>query len=224
MFVTSHIRRNKIKTLIQFDFDGTITIDDISYGILDKYADKSWLTWADKYHRGEINVGEFNSRVFCMVKQNKETLMEYTRQHSKLRPGFKELLDYCNNKGIEVAIVSNGLDFYIDAVLNEMGLKNILTYSGKSEFGNNGITVRYIGPSGKEMMYGFKEAYTKLFKQQGYQIYYVGNGISDIPAARLSDRIFARDDLLTHCREANLECIPFDDFKDIIKSLAVSEG
>ncbi len=195
-------------------------MDDISYGILDEYADNSWRVWEEKYHRNEITVAEFNTGVFSMVKEDKETLTAYARRHSQLRPGFQELLDFCKKKGIEFIIVSNGLDFYIETVLTDLGLNNIKTFAGKSEFDHNGVTVRYIGPSGREMMSGFKEAYTQLYIKQGYRIVYIGNGISDIPAARLSYRVFAREDLLAHCSEAKLNCIPFDDLNDVVKGLA----
>jgi 2-hydroxy-3-keto-5-methylthiopentenyl-1-phosphate phosphatase len=155
-----------------------------------------------------------------MVKADKETLITYTRQHSQLRAGFKEILDFCKKKGIEFVIVSNGLDFYIEKVLTDLGLNKLKTLAGRAEFNHNGITVRYIGPEGNELMSGFKEAYTRLYINQGYRIVYIGNGISDIPAARLSCRVFGRDDLLEHCSEASLKCIPFDDLNDVIKGLA----
>ncbi len=154
-----------------------------------------------------------------MVKEDKKTLIAYTRQHSQLRPGFDKLLDYCRRKDIEFVIVSNGLDFYIETVLTDLGLNSLKTIAGRTEFDHNGITVRYIGPTGMEMKVGFKEAYTKLYIGQGYRVVYIGNGISDIPSARLSYRVFARDDLLEHCSEAQLSCIPFNDMHDVIEGL-----
>jgi 2-hydroxy-3-keto-5-methylthiopentenyl-1-phosphate phosphatase len=155
-----------------------------------------------------------------MVKTDKKTLISYTRQHSQLRGGFKELLDYCKKNNIEFVIVSNGLDFYIETLLNDLGLNKLKTIAGRTEFNHNGITVRYIGPEGNELMSGFKEAYARLYINQGYRIVYIGNGISDISAARLSYRVFARDDLLEYCSESSLKCIPFDDLNDVIKGLA----
>lgn len=155
-----------------------------------------------------------------MVKEDRETLIEYARLHSDLRPGFKELLDYCNQRNIDFAIISNGLDFYIESILNGVGLGNLRKIAGKTEFGSDGITVKYFGPTGIEMISGFKEAYTKLFIQQGFRVIYIGDGISDIPSAKLCYRVFARDDLLAHCSEAKLECLPFNDLHDVIKGLA----
>lgn len=154
-----------------------------------------------------------------MVKSDKRTLIEYTRRHAQLRPGFPELLDFCEKNKFEFVIVSNGFDFYIDVVLNDLGLNHIKTVYGKTEFNHNGLAVKYFSPAGIEMMSGFKEAYTRLYMEQGYRIIYIGNGISDIPAARLSYRIFARDDLLVHCSEAKLNCVPFADMYDVVKGL-----
>jgi 2-hydroxy-3-keto-5-methylthiopentenyl-1-phosphate phosphatase len=155
-----------------------------------------------------------------MVKAGKVELIAYTRRHAQLRSGFHELLRFCNRKNIEFVIVSNGFDFYIETVLHDLGLNNIKVISGKVEFNHNGLAVKYFSPTGVEMVSGFKEAYTRLYQKQGYRIIYIGNGISDVPAARLSYRIFARDDLLAHCSEAKLNCIPFDNMHDVIKGLA----
>ncbi len=90
-----------------------------------------------------------------MVKQDRETLTEFARKHSALRPGFREFLKYCDQKHLEFVVVSNGLDFYIESILNDIGLGSLRTIAGKSEFGDNGISVKYFGPTGEEMMQGF---------------------------------------------------------------------
>ena len=66
---------------------------------------------------------------------------------------------------------------------------------------------------------GFKETYTRLFLKQGYRVIYVGNGVSDIYPSRLAHHVFATADLLNTCRETGLDCIPFDNFNDVIKGL-----
>jgi 2-hydroxy-3-keto-5-methylthiopentenyl-1-phosphate phosphatase len=154
-----------------------------------------------------------------MVKADKQTLIDYTRRHSQLRSGFRELLGYCDQNNIEFVIISNGFDFYIETVLHDLGLNGLKASTGKTEFNSNGLKVRYFSPAGIELASGFKEAYATLYKEQGYRIIYIGNGISDIPAAKLSYRIFARDDLLAHCSEAKLHCLPFSDMHDVIKGL-----
>jgi 2-hydroxy-3-keto-5-methylthiopentenyl-1-phosphate phosphatase len=210
---------SKMKTLIQCDFDGTITEEDVSFLLLDTFAQGDWRRLLRKYKEHEISVGEFNTRAFAMVKASKEALLRAAMGKVKIRTGFQELVDYCSRRDFRLVIVSNGLDFYIKAILGEIGLENIEIYAAQSSFHSEGMKVQYIGPDGRQLDSSLKEAYIKSFLGQGYRVIYVGNGDSDISAAKYAHYIFARGELLAYCRGNNLECKPFDNFTDVVKEL-----
>ncbi len=208
-----------MKTLVQCDFDGTITQEDVSFLLLDAFANGNWRQLLTQYKEGKISVNRFNTKAFAMVNADRQTLLEFMGSRAKMRAGFDELLDYCHRKGFQFVIVSNGLDFYIEAILKDIGVDNIEVFSAQTQFGPNGIETKYIGPEGSQLEDGFKEAYTRLFLREGYRLVYVGNGISDISPARLAHHIFATGDLLTYCKEMNLNCRSFVDLNDVIRGL-----
>ena len=208
-----------IKTLVQCDFDGTITEEDVSFLLLDIFAQGDWRRLLQEYKGRKISVGYFNTKAFAMVKADKSTLLEAVKGEVKMRAGFRELVDYCSKRGFRLVIVSNGLDFYVHAILKEIGLENIEVYAARTWFHPEGIKVRYIGPDGNQLGSGLKEAYIKLFLEQGYRVIYVGNGDSDIPPAKYAHHIFARGELLAYCKENNLECKPFNDLTDVVTVL-----
>jgi len=218
-----------MKTLIQCDFDGTITDEDTSFILLDDFAQGDWRQLLRQYKEHRISVGEFNTRAFAMVKADKPTLLKAIRGEAsgsraqarkvKMRAGFRELVDCCSKRGFRLVIVSNGLDFYIKAVLEELGLENIEVYAARTWFHPEGLEVQYIGPDGNQLGSGLKEAYVKLFLEQGYRVIYIGNGDSDISPARYAHHIFARGELLTYCKENNLECRSFTDLTDVVSAL-----
>ncbi len=206
------------KTLVQCDFDGTITEEDEAFILLDAFADGNWRQVLDEYKDGKISVGAFNSRAFAMVKADEQTMLELVQRTQHVRPGFTDLVSHCRQKGFRLVIVSNGLDFYIEAILKKLGV-DVEVFAAKTRFNPVGITVQYVGPDGKVLDDSFKEAYTRAFLSESYRVVYVGNGPSDMPAARLAHRIFATGGLLELCRETNLNCIPFDDLHDVVKNL-----
>lgn len=208
-----------MKTLIQCDFDGTITENDVSYFLLDAFAQGDWRGLLQEYEEHRISVGEFNTGAFAMVKADRQTLIEAIKARVKIRGGFQELVSYCSTKGYRFVIVSNGLAFYIKAILKEVGLETIETYAARTSFSPEGMKVRYVGPDGKQLGDGFKEVYIKLFLQQGYRVVYAGNGDSDILPAKYAYRVFATSDLLAYCKKNNLECKPFAELNDIVKGL-----
>jgi 2-hydroxy-3-keto-5-methylthiopentenyl-1-phosphate phosphatase len=213
-----------MKTAIQIDFDGTVTIEDVSFLLLDTYVGSMWREYLKEYNEGKISVGTFNKKVFSMMKADKKTMTDLvlTSERVKVRPGFRELVEYCSRKDYKTVIVSNGVIFYIEAILKKSGvskIKGIEIYAAKDEFYSGGMKVAYIGPDGNELEAGFKEAYTSSLLKEGYRVIYVGNGDSDIYPARRAKFIFATDQLLKRCQAEKLDCIPFNDFFEVINGL-----
>ena len=209
------------KTAVQIDFDGTVTLEDVSYLLLDAYADPSWRDILEEYSSGKIPVGTFNRRVFSLVKADRETMLKkvLTSDRVKIRNGFGEFIDFCKSRGYKASIVSNGLEFYIRAIMESLGIDGVDIYAAENEFFPGGVKVRYVGLDGEESEEGLKEAHVRHMKERGLDIIYIGNGESDIYPARIADRVFATEDLLVKCREEGLLCTEFRDFFDIIDVL-----
>jgi len=208
-----------MKTLVQCDFDGTITEEDTSFFLLDAFAQGDWRRLLRKYKEHKISVGEFNTKAFAMVKADKPALLGALQGKIKVRAGFHELVNYCRRKDFRLVIVSNGLDFYIEATLKDLGLKNIEVHAAQASFHSEGMEVQYMGPDGKRLQDGVKEAYTKLFLKLGYRVIYVGNGDSDFAPAKYAHHVFATGELLAYCRENNLNYKPFENFIEVVKDI-----
>ena len=114
-----------MKTLVQCDFDGTITEEDMGFLLLDSFASEDWRRLLTEYREGRMSVGHFNTRAFAMVKADKHRLLEALQGNVKVRAGFHELVSCCMGKGLRFVIVSNGLDFYIRAVLKDLRLGDL---------------------------------------------------------------------------------------------------
>lgn len=207
------------KTIVQCDFDGTITEEDVSFILLDTFAGGNWRRLLDQYREGKISVGVLNTKAFAMVKADKQSLLEAAKGGLKIRAGFHDLVDYSRRQGFRLVIVSNGLDFYIEAILKDIGIEDIEVYAARTHFTSNGLKVQYIGPDGNVMSDGFKDAYVNLFLNNDYQVVYVGNGVSDIVPAKKCHHIFATGELLAYCEETDLKNMAFNDCNDIITGL-----
>ena len=208
------------KILIQCDFDGTVTEDDISFILLDAFARGDWRAINKQYSEGKITVGQFNERAFGLVRAGKKTMLDYLKDKVKVRPGFQKLVELCRQKGIRLVIVSNGLDFYIKKVLNDMGLSNLEYHAAETRFHANKLKVRYLGPDGSVVDSGYKEKYVAQFLNEGYQVIYIGNGTSDLSPARGAHQIFATESLLKSCQSNGVTCIPFTSFFEINQVLS----
>ena len=207
------------RTIVQSDFDGTITVEDVSFMILDAFADGDWRSLLKAYRESKISVNHFNAEAFGMVKADKPTLADFAINTMRIRDGFHKLIDSCKRMGFRFVIVSNGLDFYIKAILQDIGLDDIEVLAARTKFVSDSLNVAYIGPDGNQMENGFKEAHTKSFLDNGYRVIYLGNGISDIPAARHAQHVFATGELRAYYDKTNTNYLPFTDLNDVALAL-----
>ena len=206
-------------TVIQCDFDGTITEEDVSFALLDMFATDDWRKILEEYRKGKITVGKLNTDAFSLVKADRQTLIRAMDGKVKIRAGFHDLVDFCNKRGIYLHIVSNGLDFYIEQVLKEIRLESIPFFAAQTTFSPGRVDVVYRGPDGTPMEHGLKEYFVNSFLEKGCKIVYIGNGPSDLQPARLCHQVFATDDLVSFCEEAGVSCSAFNDFNDILAVL-----
>ncbi len=204
-----------LRTVVQCDFDGTITEEDISFAILEEYADGDWRRLLREHEAGKISVGSFNRQAFAMVRADHKSLTTLARRAAKIRAGFESMVAVCRRKGFELEVVSNGLDFYIEEILCAVGFKGIPVHAAETKFHPEGLKVRYVTPDGNEVEDNFKGAYTSLYLDSGRRVIYMGNGNSDFAPARRCHHIFATGTLLTKCRGSNVNHTGFNDFHEV---------
>ena len=208
------------RTLVQCDFDGTVTIGDVSYLLLDAFASGDWRYWEKQYAAGEISVGRFNTEVFSMVTADRQTMLDYIKGKVTIRPGFDEFVALYRRRGFRLVIVSNGLEFYIKQVMEDIGMPDLETHAAETYFYPGGLRVEYTSPDSTVADIGPKGAFANLFLSDGYRVVYIGDGRSDFEPARQCHTIFAAADggnLLSLCRRNNVACQPYTTFHDIIR-------
>ena len=208
------------KTVVQCDFDGTITGKDVSFMMLEEFADGDWHALMRQYRNGQISVGRFNTMAFEMIKASREELLDTVARTMELRLGLPEMVAACRRKGFRFLVVSNGLDFYIEDILEKIGLGDVEVRAAETRFTPDGLRVRYLGPDNTVYDDGFKEAYVDRFLAEGCRVIYMGNGLSDIPSAIKCHHIFAAAELLDYCQKNNLpNYTPITDFYEVARTL-----
>jgi 2-hydroxy-3-keto-5-methylthiopentenyl-1-phosphate phosphatase len=209
--------------IIQCDFDGTIIKNNLSVLIREHFAPEPWRNIEADYIEGRITVEESNRRQFALIKEPKEKLQEFVRSHIDLRQGFLEFTADCEAKRHQLVIVSSGLDFYIDVVLSELGISDIEMYCGTTEFNEKGIMVNYYDHNGNIIKHGFKNSYINWLKCRNENVVYIGDGLSDLEAARHANYVFATSHLAMLLKEEHVSWSSFDNFINIINKLTLFE-
>ena len=201
--------------IIQCDFDGTIITNNMSLLLREEFAAGAWRQLENDYLHGYLTVEQSNMLQFTLIKEPKEKLQEFICQHIEVRPGFLEFVRYCRDTGIPLVIVSSGLDFYIETVLTQIGMRNLELHCGQTTFGKDGIIVSYTDPAGNIINEGSKIKYLDWLRKRDTNITYIGDGLSDLEAARNADHVFATSHLLRLLNNDSIACSAFSDFFDL---------
>jgi 2,3-diketo-5-methylthio-1-phosphopentane phosphatase/HAD superfamily hydrolase (TIGR01509 family) len=211
-----------MKHLILCDFDGTISVRDMSYELLCTFTRGDWEEIDRQYREGKIGSRKAYEQIAGMCEVNPEEMDDFIMKRSLIDPYFGEFYDYCLRKGIELKIVSDGFDIYIKRLLEHHGLPPIPTFANRLSF-KKGRKIHFEHPyhNPKCGLCGTCKRAILLEERPFYdRITYIGNGYSDRCAAQEADRIYAKELLFEICAREGTNCTYFDHFGDIMDDLS----
>jgi 2-hydroxy-3-keto-5-methylthiopentenyl-1-phosphate phosphatase len=206
--------------IVVCDFDGTITVEDVTNLIWDAHLPYDWRTALLPPSRdGRLSPLAMIARGYGDVAVPADALLAQVRPRARLRDGWAELGALCERRGWPLEVVSHGLGFYIRCLLPP-GVR-VTSFEGAFEGGRWEVTL----PEGVILDDGedFKTHVVAALRARhpGHAAVYVGDGRLDFPAARTCDRVFAvrGSPLVTHCRDAGVPCTEFDTFDEVAAAL-----
>jgi 2-hydroxy-3-keto-5-methylthiopentenyl-1-phosphate phosphatase len=223
--VTSHdsaTPRLLDSTLIIFsDFDGTITQADVTDRILEELAHPMWREVEDEWVRGLIGSRECLERQIALVDASLEQLNALI-DAIPLDPTFGAFYQFTGRQGIPFYVVSDGFDYVISRILKRAGV------NGDLENGRH-LYASHLEIAGRRLAASFphsdsgcthgcatcKAAVIRRLRGKDSRAVFIGDGFSDRFAVEEADVVFAKKQLLGHCRRRNLSCRAFEAFADV---------
>ena len=214
------------KTVLVTDFDGTIIKKDFFYHIIDKYmSEEDIQPWNDYLAKKITHFDALNAifqKLHLSLDELHKTILEIPVEDC-----FTELVDFCNDNSVDIYVVSAGADYYINYILETMGIKDsVKLIANESTYATEqGLNMTKL--SGDSLFYSDnygidKEAVIKYLKTKYDLTIFAGDGNPDFKAARLADVVFARGTLKELCERNNVEFIELDSYcriYDFIKTL-----
>jgi 2-hydroxy-3-keto-5-methylthiopentenyl-1-phosphate phosphatase len=213
----------KERSLVITDFDGTLSLTDVGYEVLLKFSRQGWDDIDRDYCEGRIGSKEAYGRICAILGGTREDMLQFVAENTVIDPHFKEFYAFCRKNGIDVRVVSDGLDFYIDFILRRHGLSdipffcNVMTFDdGKPrsiEFPHANETCNKCGTCKSSILESCRAGYGKIV--------YVGDGYSDLCPARKADLVFAKGILWTRLSKKEQKGVrKFRSFRDVTKFLS----
>jgi 2-hydroxy-3-keto-5-methylthiopentenyl-1-phosphate phosphatase len=199
--------------LVICDFDGTIAHVDVTDGVLSRFALPEWEDIEAEWKAGRIGSRECMKRQVDLLRTPRAALDAYL-DTVEIDPAFPAFVADCRARGLEVVVISDGIDYSIRRILGRHGLDDLLRASN-----------RLVQLEGERYSLEFPDANPKCSAgsgtckcrsssrmASGRPRLLIGDGSSDFCLAGEADLVFAKHKLLQRCRERGLPHLACPDF------------
>jgi 2-hydroxy-3-keto-5-methylthiopentenyl-1-phosphate phosphatase len=203
---------------VYVDFDGTIMPCDTTDYLLERFALPEWHAIEEEWAAGRIGSRECMARQVELLRATPAQL-EAAAAELEIDPGVPGFLAACQRHGLEVAVVSDGLDAVIRSTLARNGLDipyyaNHLVHAGGDRWRLEFPHSRAACATGA--------GHCKCARTESHPdalSVVVGDGRSDFCIAGRADIVLAKSKLIEECRSNGIPHLSFRGFDEATELL-----
>jgi len=214
-----------VPVAVLIDYDGTIATNDVSDDLVRAASSaQDWLALELAYREGAIGSRALLEVETRLLPRDQADLPDVLR-HQPHDPAFAPFVDFARAHAMVIEVVSDGLGFFVGPALVELGVGDIPVFSASLRFEAAGPHITF--PHGNpacSVCGTCKRARVLHHQAAGRHVVYVGDGYSDQYAVQYADTVFAKDDLVSICRDRDVAFEPWATFADIEAWLSSRAG
>ena len=198
------------------DFDGTICPHDVSEEILEAFAPGEGREIDLQFQRGEIGSRECLARQAELLKGQERDLLAFVLDRFTVDSTFPPFVSWAREQGLQLAVASDGLGFYIQPMLEAAGVRDLSVLTNDFSLPGGRLDLRF--PHAHPFCEGCGTCKMRIVRAHRYltgSVAFVGEGHSDRYGALYADLVFATKHLAEICREAGVPFVEWRSFDDI---------
>lgn len=200
--------------MVQSDFDGTISVLDVTDTLLQRFGRPGWQALEDAWERGDIGSRECMTGQVALLDMSERELKAHL-DTIEIDPGFIGFVAEARLYGIPVQVVSDGIDYAIRHVLHRYGLDHLdvianhLVQTGEREWQlespwSSARCARASGNCKCERLAEQRAMYGRVL--------YIGDGSSDFCVSGKADFVLAKHRLIDYCASHGIAHARFEHF------------
>lgn len=221
---------------MQLDFDGTIFMQDTGHVLFDSYGcgSERRRQLDEQLKNGERTFRDVSEEMWASLNVPFDDGFAVMEKALEIDTDFQTFHRFCFDNNIPFNVISAGLKpvlrRVLDKFLGEEQSARINIVANDAEISADGSAWkpvwRHDNDLGHDKAISMTEARREVEELSAADgsvplIVFIGDGVSDLPAAREADVLFARRGLRLedYCKEHGIAYIPFDTFADIQKEI-----
>jgi len=203
------------------DFDGTVSVEDITDSLLERFARAGWQAIEQAWRRGEIGSHDCMAEQVALLDADRDEIDAHL-DSMMIDRAFPLFVEEAERVGMPLAIVSDGIDYAIRRILDSHGLGRLPIIANRLESAG-ARTWRLDFPFGSASCRiasgNCKCACAHRARSEQRKVLLIGDGASDFCVAAEADLVFAKHRLIEHCRAAGIPYVPITGFADALELL-----
>ena len=196
-----------------FDFDGTITDEDVTDLVLNRFARPEWLQVEELWKKGLIGSRQCLKDQMALVEAGLFEILIYVDSIA-VDVAFSAVAKWLQANGQPLAIISDGFQVFIDRILANAGIRNIPIYANGLSTVDGRLETSFMNTAAN-CPAGTCKCEVAQTLSKGLPVVLVGDGQSDYCLAKEADYVFAKGKLADYCRENNLPHSVFSNMDEL---------
>ncbi len=203
------------------DFDGTITNIDVGEELFVRFTDREKAyAIVKRWLNGEItSIQTWEMLCIMLDNINIELINEFI-DSVEIDFYLQSFLSFCKQNEIDIFVLSDGFDYYINRILKKYQLQYLPTFSNIAKFEGNSCKPQFpFRDENCQKCANCKRNH--IINNSGDEDYtiYVGDGFSDVCPVEFCDYVFAKKTLLRYCETYRISYFPYKNFNDVQRKL-----
>jgi 2,3-diketo-5-methylthio-1-phosphopentane phosphatase len=195
------------------DFDGTISVEDTTDTLLERFGKPGWEVLESDWRAGRINSHDCMAGQVALLDMSRAELDAHLAERD-IDGAFADFVKTAHAQNLHIEILSDGLDYAIHTILTRYQLDWLPVTANRLEaVGEREWRLAFPNASRACSVASGTCKCARAAQAQGAhtRVLMVGDGASDF--------VFAKGKLVDHCRAKNIPHAPIDGFADALNLL-----
>jgi 2,3-diketo-5-methylthio-1-phosphopentane phosphatase len=207
--------------LVQCDFDGTISLHDVTDTLLQRFGRPGWEALEAAWELGEIGSRECMAGQIALLDMSAEELEAHLHGIA-MDPHFAAFVALARDLQVPVQVVSDGMDVVIRQLLAMIGLDDLPVIANRLvQVGERSwrLDFPYASDACKRASGNCKCERLAEQRVRHDNVLFVGDSTSDFCVSGEASFVLAKYRLIDHCVENGIDHAPIQGFADAVRLL-----
>ena len=197
------------------DFDGTITATETFAVMMRKFAPELSAELVPRMMARELSLRVGVRQILEAIPSKAfPGVLEQVRQ-APLRPGLVEFMDFLDERGVPLVVVSGGLADMVAAAMGDLLQRAHAVHAINIDTSGPTLGVQSDFEDGDELVAKVRV----MEKYPSERSVSIGDSVTDIHMSEKADIVFARDRLTGYLTDLGVSFIPWNDWHDVRTTL-----